>query len=502
MPLNGKGGNSMNAFELQSQPMKIENPNEAAETAQTQELDEATYTPEARIEQTGDFKQSEAIQVSFTAVVDSTAAADANEDAVPKGEAQEAAPMEIKGSGERDTVRGNQPRPADGPFSRDGGGSAEGGENITPINLPNIRHEALPGKGQITPKTGDGSGLKIDPVTGQVEGSMDGTGTETETQTNISATMRNAEPGLGINRNTDQLSDVPPPQARPKDQGKVSHMPIGPDVTDEPTTMKNPEKGMAGESKNRISPQQLIDDRFAEQANNAISNGPAGFESGMSGLNTAFQAEYPGFHSSRSGPPVHNYGHTTGDVDQVEDDEEPPENTGPAPLTDPDGIQATDNSGEGTDSVGSVESHGEEGDGDSTAMMYVDANPDSLNVGTVQETMSGHDYSLYLDKNGNYTALHQNSIDYGNPMPYTGGYGGGEKPKDPGTIGGKPGEEDNPKFMPVIRNSGLGYQAGGGINSTDGPSVWDDGNWYGGIFGGGSKILSDNQPGVIDPKAH
>lgn len=111
-------------------------------------------------------------------------------------------------------------------------------------------------------------------------------------------------------------------------------------------------------------------------------------------------------------------------------------------------------------------------------------------------------YSLSWGDGVVIVVKHGNLFEGGNPMPYTGSNWGIEQPKNPGTIGGKEGENDDAKLMPVIRNGGQGYQGGGGTNATDGPSEWDDGNWYGGIFGGGDVFTDNGGPLPIDPKPH
>ena len=57
--------------EFQIFPQEVNEAGEGAESAEVQKLDDATYEPRAYVEQAGDYKQAEAIQDNFAAVVDS-----------------------------------------------------------------------------------------------------------------------------------------------------------------------------------------------------------------------------------------------------------------------------------------------------------------------------------------------------------------------------------------------------------------------------------------------
>jgi hypothetical protein len=92
-----------------------------------------------------------------------------------------------------------------------------------------------------------------------------------------------------------------------------------------------------------------------------------------------------------------------------------------------------------------------------------------------------------------------NTPEEGNPMPYTGsGHWGNDKPRDPGTIGGATEEiRESGNFAPVVMKGGK--SGGGGSNAGDDPSIWDDGNWYGGIFGGGYSGSDPDNPDYYTP---
>jgi hypothetical protein len=283
--------------------------------------------------------------------------------------------------------------------------------------------------------------------------------------------------------------DGPPEMAKPGGDTKGEHVPYVPRSEASPTA--SGKQGHGGQSDSALGPQELAHDRLAELALNALGLGASGVITG---------AYAGGSQSSSSGAPVHQYGHgSVGEVDQIEDDEEPPENNGPAPLTDPDGVTSSDSGGHGTETVGSVKVYGsEKGPGGTTPQdRYESTNPGAKP--DFVQSFFGETYTIYTDKNGNRSAFIWNTVDGGNPMPYTGNWSGGRyTPKDPSTIGGNDKENDSGRLMPVLRQGGQGYQ-GGGNNATDEPGMNDEGKFYGGIFGGGGIILSDNQPGVVDP---
>jgi hypothetical protein len=62
------------ADEIQAQRLEKTEPAEKLEQDATQKLDDATFEPRAYVEQTGDYKQSEAIQRDFTATVNNSMA--------------------------------------------------------------------------------------------------------------------------------------------------------------------------------------------------------------------------------------------------------------------------------------------------------------------------------------------------------------------------------------------------------------------------------------------
>jgi hypothetical protein len=157
---------------------------ENAENTEEQKLDDATFEPRSYVEQAGDYRQAESIQNNLTALAGNAKPAEESVTAVPPhvpGEADRSKVTASPGEGEGDTVDaipitvpdvqaspeqtgylpipipeprehpsaetpeenvlGRRPRINEGPFEPAGSGKG-GEENITPINLPNIRRTA------------------------------------------------------------------------------------------------------------------------------------------------------------------------------------------------------------------------------------------------------------------------------------------------------------------------------------------------------------------------
>jgi hypothetical protein len=384
-------------------------------------------------------------------------------------------------------VRRDMTTPASGPFEKSSGGaSGEGQENITPINLPNVHDIGIVGSAPLKQAADSGTPGKIDPDTGQVKPPTGGSNPNSNNDTNESEAGPSASLGaVTTNLNIKGITEDSPPRfERPENRdGAVSMLPEV-HVSDKPPALASSNRQDAA-YRGAFGPQEL-NDRFAEQALNAIGMGANGFianksagtsgtahgygpgapEGKMPGLGNSEADQNKGFGSSGGGAPVHGYGPGSKGED--------------APGMEFYYYPADDSNGTGEKIIkGGYEQTG------ATCETNVNAKTGTKEV-------------VCQDKNGIYIMTFGYLVEGGNSMPYTGSWSGGAfHPKDPGTIGGAGPENDSGKFMPVIRNSGLGYQ-GGGRNSTDEPSKWDDGNWYGGIFGGGGNNLSDNQV-LIDP---
>ncbi len=138
------------ADELNVQTREASETSESSEQTAARRLDDATFEPQALVEQSGDYRQAEAIQGSFVALLDNTASeAAAASDQAPASEAVLAAAI----AGKEDTVAGREPQVVDGVFEKAPGGDDGGGENITPINLPKIN--AAPDYEPGAPGTGE-----------------------------------------------------------------------------------------------------------------------------------------------------------------------------------------------------------------------------------------------------------------------------------------------------------------------------------------------------------
>jgi hypothetical protein len=90
-------------------PVEGNEPGEARSSEQ-QDLENATLDPRAQVEQSGDIQQAEDVQESFTRVVENA------EEQV-----------------------GRQPQAAEGPFEQVSTSGDDGGEQATPINLPDVQ---------------------------------------------------------------------------------------------------------------------------------------------------------------------------------------------------------------------------------------------------------------------------------------------------------------------------------------------------------------------------
>ncbi|MBN1438562.1 MAG: hypothetical protein JW929_04055 [Anaerolineales bacterium] len=119
---------------IESQPESGE-----VRSAEQQALDDATFESDTHIEQTGDFQQAEAIQNTSTALAKPSVAV----------EQAEAAPIPLTrpeddgGMGGPTEVRGD-PTPSSGQAldQATAGGDAPGGDDATPIDLPDLRRVA------------------------------------------------------------------------------------------------------------------------------------------------------------------------------------------------------------------------------------------------------------------------------------------------------------------------------------------------------------------------
>jgi hypothetical protein len=142
------------------QPLETPKTSEGSEGAEAQKLDDATIEPRAFVEQTGDYRQAEAIQDNFTAVIENAvseagrasqvAAGSSGGVTGPGGDGVAITPINLPGGGEvasggtkgpdgdPSAMRGSAPVPQPVPNIAYGGVGGSGGDGvaITPINLP------------------------------------------------------------------------------------------------------------------------------------------------------------------------------------------------------------------------------------------------------------------------------------------------------------------------------------------------------------------------------
>jgi hypothetical protein len=451
---------------IEFQPVENVNAGEMAEAGHLQELDDATFEPQARIEQTGDFRQSEAIQTKLSALMEGAGAESEGRSAAPAGATEVPAVT--------------------------GFGSAK---------------EAAPDAGALAPKTGDDSYIKVDPDTGETSGAIGTGGGADEPGHSVSA--RIAPTGV-LQRTTRPEATEMRPVYRLDDQdgraGPVA-IPSGGTISEKPALTPGSGGRDAGEAQSPFGPRDLAERQFADQAVDALGYGMIGMRSrggegsahgvgamgagghGVGGLYNNTKQDAGVHSSSGGGAPVHGYGPASKGDGSIFGWLE----TSPSGETSGHSGTSNDNCGSTTERLVTVAEGSVSNGGSGTGIVSCGGNTGfTVSWGT-------KDGSTFV-KVGKYG----NTIDGGSPMPYTGNWSGGKyQPGDPGTIGGKNGENDSGRLMPVVRNSGMGYQGGGGGgNSTDGTSVWDDGNWYGGIFGGGGVFPESGGALPIDPIPH
>jgi hypothetical protein len=150
---------------------------EGTENSEQQKLDDATFEPRSYVEQASDYTQAETIQNNLVELVDNAKTAEAMVNAVAPsipgevdhsklertsaeegGDEKKAIPINIPGVQEAadsgapsveaaaekdDTLAGREPELVQGVFEKASGDKGDdGGEDITPINLPQIRETA------------------------------------------------------------------------------------------------------------------------------------------------------------------------------------------------------------------------------------------------------------------------------------------------------------------------------------------------------------------------
>jgi hypothetical protein len=96
--------------------------------------------------------------------------------------------------------------------------------------------------------------------------------------------------------------------------------------------------------------------------------------------------------------------------------------------------------------------------------------------------------------NGNLVMYKWNTVDGGSPIPYTGGAAQGAHPK-PQTIGGKNVESGH--YTPLVSVDGKVVSGGG--SSGDPGTEWDEGHWYGGLFGSAGRPNNPDDPDYYTP---
>jgi hypothetical protein len=88
----------------------------------------------------------------------------------------------------------------------------------------------------------------------------------------------------------------------------------------------------------------------------------------------------------------------------------------------------------------------------------------------------------------------KNTVDGVSPIPYTGGAAQGTQP-NPQTIGGK--DVESGHYTPLVTIGGKTV-SGGGVSGEPG-TEWDEGHWYGGLFGSAGRPNDPDNPDYYTP---
>jgi len=122
----------MDAMEIQ--PQDALRAGDTSESTETRALDDATFEPGAHLEQTGDFRQAEAIQTNLETVMASITTETVGDLPIPLPHPEQGgeSPQAIL---PEDSVAGLNPSIIDGVLEPPGGGEDDP-DNIIPINLP------------------------------------------------------------------------------------------------------------------------------------------------------------------------------------------------------------------------------------------------------------------------------------------------------------------------------------------------------------------------------
>jgi hypothetical protein len=193
--------------EIEVRPLETSGAIEGSEGIAAQKLDDATFEPRAYTEQIGDYRQAEAIQSNFTAVIEQVrdcpipiphTGSELSGGIEQVGVTPLPIPRPDDGSGgisiaiaRDDSLAGQEHEIYAGPYEKAPGGD-DGGENVMPINLPNVRDEV----GRIA----------IDPVP-------------------LPRTASELTGGI------EQVGTLPTPLPRTAEEAGASHVPLTPDTS-------------------------------------------------------------------------------------------------------------------------------------------------------------------------------------------------------------------------------------------------------------------------------
>jgi hypothetical protein len=444
--------------------LQPENTPETGESrsSEKQSLDEATFDPRAHVERSGNYKQSETIQAAFEAVApkqkDEAADVGATPLPIPKPEAEARLAVE-----QDESLAGQQPKASEGPFEKASDEGGDDGKDATPINLPDVQEANDQG---ISAPIEQGKVI-TDPLTGKSFGDQGST-----------------SPG-----ETENPVALEPQAEKTGQDGTFEAQ--APKIDDEEAGQLQASTGKVGMDDEQIrsipGPGKLIPEDMPLDKKDFIGQGTHGMLDG-SGPAKNFPGHIQGY-----GPGA---GHPSHDTKVPGADIKNPLGQYTHGGSSSGGGPAVHGYGPGTKSEGQTYNY--EGDPE-------EKKSESKFYGKFEGQAGSDCHSTVNHKTGDLTLTCKtkegdthiyhwsNTIDGGNPTPYTGSGTGGEKPQ-PQVIGGLDAESGH--FNAVVSIGGKTVGGGGGNE----PGTEDDeGHWYGGIFASAGRPNDPDNPDYYTP---
>ncbi len=460
--------------EIRNTPKELESG--AARSSKQQALDDASIEPAAVVETGKDYQNAETIQTSLTAAVEGAESAKISRP-------------------EEKSVRGSLPA-VHGDLGQATASEGPKGKPATPIPLPGPETAAA-GPGKTAGIAGKDLSIPIqqgkiihDPLSQDSTGGQKSGDSAPPSENATTAEPQEGKPAADKT------------QTSKTGEGKTIQQPTG-----------NLGPGNVGAAKipgpERIIPELAKDarDLIGMGANGMIENagsqkavhsskikgyGPGAVDNTHSTKVPSFGKDImPGFlkpGTSGGGPPVQGYGPGMVGSSTVKPKTSP---TDPALKN----LHKTAHHPKNADSNGSKK-------GDENLESTIKNESDKLKSEGKTAIVCGHTVDefgnkweiCYFPVTKKWGAFRWNSVDAGNPVPYTGGAAKGMHPK-PQTIGGK--DVESGHYTPLVSVGGKTV-SGGGTSGEPG-TEWDEGHWYGGLFGSAGRPNDPDNPDYYTP---